>query len=1031
MDSHHPVPEPGRNVGLGSQKHGIKGPGGRGRSQNAAEGSLNEALLNAPTAPFSNGHDLRLPAGQSGIGLSDTEKETDPYLISTLVREPTPVPASQPIVSRDLVGLLTPGKIAQWLQNRRAPFGTSQAYRAGLGAFEKIEREEFAFKLQVYSSDSVKVGGEAAVAKVRIIEPTNFDQLYALRVLSTATANGTPLSEDVINHRRFLITRIATLAAEQPYDYPSIFQNVANVDIEVDVGSQKVKLQAEIQKWETSLRDYLSANGVFQSEKIVELISPMIHTSYNLFREHGIIHSDITFNNVYVVDNQLKLNDFTSAAVARAGNTATFDRGRGVPQLMPPEWRGVDGAVVQYTEKIDCWYYGNLIFAMATRKPCVWNDDRTARLDDLEHLPEILRKVVEGLTALDPGARRDLGWAYQTLNGKHVPPVTQTRTRSTSSEDSNPGTIMTASPTNEDVVSTNNVEDRSVEAQQHDDRNSEPAVNVVRAKKLVQLPDLSEVFRVSDLSFLRQQWEELDSNDGVTGPDQKQLKWLTRKRLSAALVGVDRDTFARFRSEQTFLKLFKMLMVVVATIGSFSMYVLLSEGIFAEYQIDGTRISNAWWLNVLFVGIGMLWGAFIFLQDRIFIIQSQRGRIAWWGGLIRFALALVVALTVATPLEMKLFSSSIDLELDKIVLENVNERKRAASESSFQTEVEALQNEVDGITRTARGEAAHTILATFDHRTGFYVVPDDVKPSLKGPYESYNAHVANVEEKKKSMDYWHAAWVCEKYKNCDKAKQLGYEGSGEAGCEMYCTKALENYENEQALYASLSRLSEQKRNEVEAAVKLANSVDPAEQNSALVRLCGDGAEISDLEAEPMLLGKPLNQRPTPRDVKDVPSCERGLIFDLAVMKSQMAAAGDVTSAFKDRGFSPKIRALYRVLLNDNHTLVHGVALMSLIALIELMPLILHWTRKRKDIDPVAEYERKCAELETEISNRELEFRRKLHESIYEYRQRMLQLQLEFATELSARKNELNAEALAYELVQGGTVGGGGNADDTE
>ncbi|QCK13268.1 DUF4407 domain-containing protein [Mangrovivirga cuniculi] len=76
------------------------------------------------------------------------------------------------------------------------------------------------------------------------------------------------------------------------------------------------------------------------------------------------------------------------------------------------------------------------------------------------------------------------------------------------------------------------------------------------------------------------------------------------------------------------------------------------------------------------IAIGIIWGLFILTIDRLLLMGLYRykGRHLWKQGLPRLALAAVIAITVAKPMELKLFAAEIETESAVLKREVIKER---------------------------------------------------------------------------------------------------------------------------------------------------------------------------------------------------------------------------------------------------------------------------------------------------------------------------------------------------------------------
>ncbi|MEZ4941996.1 MAG: DUF4407 domain-containing protein [Saprospiraceae bacterium] len=104
-------------------------------------------------------------------------------------------------------------------------------------------------------------------------------------------------------------------------------------------------------------------------------------------------------------------------------------------------------------------------------------------------------------------------------------------------------------------------------------------------------------------------------------------------------------------------------------------------------------VFESWWAAVAF---GLIWGLMIFNLDR-YIVMSMKSYGRWWRdwlvALPRLALAVLLALVISKPLEMKIFEKEIQAELVQMEQE-VFKNQEDKVKSRFQNQLAALQAEV-------------------------------------------------------------------------------------------------------------------------------------------------------------------------------------------------------------------------------------------------------------------------------------------------------------------------------------------------
>jgi hypothetical protein len=118
-------------------------------------------------------------------------------------------------------------------------------------------------------------------------------------------------------------------------------------------------------------------------------------------------------------------------------------------------------------------------------------------------------------------------------------------------------------------------------------------------------------------------------------------------------------------------------------------------GFYALYTV-----FQAWGIALFF---GLLWGAMIFNLDR-FIVSSMRKKAKGWSewklALPRLVLALLLAVVISKPLELKLFEREINRKLDEQKIAFISQSKDSLAKGfpeiqALEKEKEALKEEVD------------------------------------------------------------------------------------------------------------------------------------------------------------------------------------------------------------------------------------------------------------------------------------------------------------------------------------------------
>ena len=104
-------------------------------------------------------------------------------------------------------------------------------------------------------------------------------------------------------------------------------------------------------------------------------------------------------------------------------------------------------------------------------------------------------------------------------------------------------------------------------------------------------------------------------------------------------------------------------------------------------------IFNQLWVAIVF---GLLWGLLIFNLDR-FIVSSMRKRDKKWKEILqaspRIVLAIIIAVVISKPLELKIFEK----EIERIILHNQNEMSLQNQDeiaAQFQPEIDRVENKI-------------------------------------------------------------------------------------------------------------------------------------------------------------------------------------------------------------------------------------------------------------------------------------------------------------------------------------------------
>lgn len=106
-----------------------------------------------------------------------------------------------------------------------------------------------------------------------------------------------------------------------------------------------------------------------------------------------------------------------------------------------------------------------------------------------------------------------------------------------------------------------------------------------------------------------------------------------------------------------------------------------------------TVFENPFWA----LAFGLVWGIIIFNLDR-FIVSTMRKKKGGWAKELfiaspRIVLAVMLAIVISKPLELKIFSKEINRKL-VILEEGIFQNEISAIESRYQNQGQALQNQI-------------------------------------------------------------------------------------------------------------------------------------------------------------------------------------------------------------------------------------------------------------------------------------------------------------------------------------------------
>lgn len=151
---------------------------------------------------------------------------------------------------------------------------------------------------------------------------------------------------------------------------------------------------------------------------------------------------------------------------------------------------------------------------------------------------------------------------------------------------------------------------------------------------------------------------------------------------------------------------------------------------------------------------GLVWGLLIFNLDRFIVSTIKKSDNKWseiWQATPRIILAVIIAVVIAKPLELKIFEK----EIDQVLLEQKNNLTLANKEqiaSLFTPEIHAIQSEIEKLEQdidtkeAATNELYETYIAEAEGRKGTKIIGKG--PVYKEKREKHDATLAELQQLK-------------------------------------------------------------------------------------------------------------------------------------------------------------------------------------------------------------------------------------------------------------------------------------------
>jgi len=311
--------------------------------------------------------------------------------------------------------------LSQWLQQRAGTVVQGSLISLSPGGLLRVSAATDSTPVQ--SLLPVVHGGQAAVARAR----DGAGVEWALRAQAVVS------EQDKTRQMQRLVSMLAvvTAARQDPGKYPAVLP-VQESFIMIVPGSQvpmtgadpEYEVWCDLMAWcPQDLNDWQRTTSPQPPvAQVLGLFAPVLATVAAVHENLGIVHRDITPNNVLVDGaGRLLLADWGIAHGIAADQTSTYTQligNRGF--ALPPEMLAGDRSVGRYT---DAWYLGCLLSWMLTSDtpgPQHGSAWLPAKLPT-DPAGQVARGVITGLCAPDPHQRLGLPEALSALREGRVP----------------------------------------------------------------------------------------------------------------------------------------------------------------------------------------------------------------------------------------------------------------------------------------------------------------------------------------------------------------------------------------------------------------------------------------------------------------------------------------------------------------------------------------------------------------------------------------------------------------------------------
>ena len=312
--------------------------------------------------------------------------------------------------------------LAEWLRRMvgREIVSTTVFERPASGPSERTREVDHQVRVEVLGN--VVNGGQAAVAKVRVLEPA------ALAGTTAALRLEWDDPDPGAGDRRNFVLEMAWLSRNPSEEHQALIHVHDSFVVDVNTASlplppnqpwrvpaSMTRLWADLMDWGTPLSEFQEEQGAPEPLLAVTMLVPVMVTIGELCTSRSLVHRDLDEENLLVMgDGTVKIADWGAATSFRPELKLTYTRVVGKTGRFPPEVEHGEGPTGPFT---DAWLLGRVLLYLITGADSAYlqGDPDHRWHPRVSELPQRVADVVRTLCAPDRTARPELGAAAAAL----------------------------------------------------------------------------------------------------------------------------------------------------------------------------------------------------------------------------------------------------------------------------------------------------------------------------------------------------------------------------------------------------------------------------------------------------------------------------------------------------------------------------------------------------------------------------------------------------------------------------------------